>query len=279
MIELGKIQRLSVISLTPNGAYLSTPAEQHEDGVLLPRSQVPEGTENGDELQVFVYKDSADKMVATVKKPKLQLGETALLNVAEITKIGAFMDWGLEKDLLLPYKEQTCEIKENGKYLVGLYVDNSGRLCATMKIYPMLSSQSPYQVKDRVQGTVYQVSGEWGCFVAVDHKYHGLIHNNERYGSIAIGDTVNARIKKIRQDGKLELSLREPAYKEIEGDSEKILSALKASRGKLSLNDSSAPELINTQLGMSKGAFKRAIGRLLKEGAIKITDEGIEMMW
>ncbi|MGE4484145.1 MAG: S1 RNA-binding domain-containing protein [Oscillospiraceae bacterium] len=279
MIELGKTQKLEVVSVNQFGAYLNSKNENGGDDIFLSKTEMPEKIQVGDEIEVFVYKNSEDKLAATVKKPRLQLGETAVLNVAEITNIGAFLDWGLEKDLLLPFKEQTAEIKSDGKYLVALYVDNSGRLCATMKIYPLLSSQSPYKEKDRVQGTVYNINKEWGCFVAVDNKYHGLIYSKEMYGNIAEGDTVHARIKKIRQDGKLELSLREPSYKEIEGDSKKIMDALKSGHGKLKLNDSSSPELIKAEMGMSKGAFKRAVGRLLKEGAVKITDEGIETMW
>jgi predicted RNA-binding protein (virulence factor B family) len=279
MIELGKTQTLVVTGITPLGAVLHSTDEQEETEVLLPRDQVPEGAGPGGELPVFVYKNSEDQLAATVQKPKLQLGELAVLRVADVTKIGAFLEWGLEKDLLLPFKEQTVEVRKDGKYLVALYVDNSSRLCATMKVYPLLESRSPYKVKDRVQGTVYQLSSEWGCFVAVDNKYHGLIPNNELYGPVSVGDAVSARIKKVRPDGKLELSLGEPAYKEIEGDAQKIMDALSENDGKLMLNDSSAPEQIKAELGLSKGAFKRAVGRLLKEGAVKITGDGIETAW
>lgn len=279
MIELGKTQTLEVTGIDPLGAYLNAKSEKSDQDLLLPKAQVPDGLAVGGEIEVFVYKDSQDKLAATVKKPKLQLGELAVLSVVEITKIGAFLDWGLEKDLLLPFKEQTAEIRNDGKYLVALYVDNSSRLCATMKVYPLLSSQSPYKEKDRVQGTVYTISSEWGCFVAVDNKYHGLIYNKEMYGPIAEGDTISARVNKVRPDGRLELSLRELSYKEIEGDALKIMEALKRGGGKLKLNDSSSPELIKAELNMSKGAFKRAVGRLLKEGAIKITDTGLETSW
>lgn len=279
MIELGKTQTLEIRSFTPLGAVLHAKNAGEEAGVLLPQKQVPEGAAIGDELQVFIYKDSQDQLAATVKQPKLQLGEAAVLTVAEITKIGAFLDWGLEKDLLLPFKEQTEDVRKDGKYLVALYVDNSGRLCATMRLYPLLDSHAPYKAKDRVHGTIYHISSEWGCFVAVDNKYHGLIPNKEMYGPIAVSDAVYARVVKVRPDGKLELSLREPAYKEIEGDAQKIINALSANHGKLKLNDSSPPEQIKAHLGLSKGAFKRAVGRLLKEGAIKITDEGIETAW
>jgi predicted RNA-binding protein (virulence factor B family) len=279
MIELGKMQRLSVVRLTSVGAYLNQNIEKGSDDVLLPQSQVPHDLAVGDDIDVFVYKDSEDRVISTTRRPKLTLGELAVLKVAEITKIGAFLDWGLEKDLFLPFKEQEGEIKKDGEYLVALYVDSSGRLSATMKVYALLSSASPYKAKDWVSGIIYSISSEWGYFVAVDNRYHGLIPNKEVYGGLAVGNTVSARVKKVRPDGKLELSMREPAYKEIEGDARIIMDKLKINNGTLSLNDSSAPERIKSELSMSKGAFKRAVGRLLKEGAIRLTDDGIETRW
>ncbi len=279
MIELGKLQKLDVIRTAQIGVYLNSKGEVDSDDILLPLNQVPENIQIGDEVAVFVYKDSADKIIATVKKPLITIGTPAVLKVADITKIGAFLDWGLEKDLLLPFKEQVGKIKKDGEYLVALYVDNSNRLCATMKVYNQLSSTSPYKEKDKVRGIVYSISNEWGYFVAVDSMYHGLIYTREIYGNLEIGDKIDARVKKVRPDGKLELSMRDPAYKEIEGDSVKILDILKSRKGKLPFNDSSSPALIKSELNMSKSAFKRAVGRLMKEGAIKITAEGIETTW
>lgn len=279
MIELGKIQILEVTRQTPNGVYLNTRLEKNVEDILLPKNQVPQDLKIGDAIEAFVYRDSEDRLVATVKKPKITIGELAVLKVVETTNIGAFLDWGLEKDLLLPFKEQEAELKKGDERLVGLYVDNSNRLCATMKVYNLLSTESPYKNNDRVRGIVYSINMQYGYFVAVDNKYHGLIPDKEAYGNYAVGDTVEARIKKVRSDGKLELSVREAAYKEIEGDAQKILNLLKLRNGKLQLNDNSSPEKINSELSMSKKAFKRAVGRLMKEGAITSTDEGIEALW
>lgn len=279
MIELGKYQKLQIFRESQFGVYLNTKNDKSTDDVLLPKKQVPPEAEIGDELEVFVYKDSEDRMIATVNKPKLSVGELALLQVVETTRIGAFLDWGLEKDLLLPFKEQNGKVIKGGTYLVGLYVDNSDRLCATMNIYDMLSDNSPYKEKDRAHGTVFGINKDFGAFIAVDNKYIGLIPNKEIYRDINISDDLEVRIKKIRPDGKLELSIRNEAYNEIEGDAQKIMDRLKSSGGRLKLNDNSSPELIKNELGMSKGAFKRAVGRLLKEGAIKITGDGIESMW
>lgn len=279
MIELGKIQILEVIRETPIGVYLNEKNEKSGEDILLPKSQVPQELQIGDDIEVFVYKDSEDRIIATVKKPKLTLGGLAVLRVVETTSIGAFLDWGLEKDLLLPFKEQEREVQKEDECLVGLYVDKSSRLCATMKLYNMLGGVSPYKNNDRVSGTIYSYNPQFGYFVAVDNKYHGLILNKEIYGTYAIGDRVEARIKKVRTDGKLELGVREAAYEEIEGDAQRISEKLKLNNGKLRLNDNSPPEIIRAELNMSKKAFKRAVGRLIKEGAVKITDEGMETLW
>ena len=278
MIELGKIQTLEVIRQTSIGVYLNSKNEKAKEDILLPQKQVEPELKIGDNIEVFVYKDSEDRIIATVKKPKITIGPLAVLKVVETTAIGAFLDWGLEKDLLLPFKEQECELKKGDECLVALYIDKSDRLCATMKIYNMLSSRAPYRKNERVSGIIYSINMQYGCFVAVDNKYHGLILTKEMYGNFAAGDKVDARVKSVRPDGKLELSVRETAYNEIESDAQKILDLLKARGGKLRLNDDSSPEAINSELGMSKKAFKRAVGRLMKEGVVKTSTEGLEML-
>ncbi len=279
MIELGKVQKLVVVRSTQIGMYINSIDNKDKDAILLPNNQVIEGTIIGDEVEVFVYKDSEDRMIATMKKPMLTIGELAILKVVETTKIGAFLDWGLEKDLFLPFKEQMGTVKKGSTYLVGMYVDNSNRLCATMNIYNFLSTESPYKQNDKVKGIVHSISKGMGVFVAVDNKYSGLIPKKELYDSYAEGDIVEARVNRVRQDGKLELSLRKEAYNEIEDDSQKIMERLKSNGGTLQINDKSTPERIKAELNISKAAFKRAVGRLLKEGAIEITDIGIKRTW
>ena len=279
MIELGKIQKLRVIRITEIGVYLNAQDTKDHPDILLPKSQVPVGTQVDDEIEVFVYNDSEDRMIATVKTPKVTLNNLAVLSVVEITRIGAFLDWGLEKDLFLPFKQQVGEVIKGNSYLVGVYVDKSNRLCATMKVYDLLSCESPYQENNQVKGIIYRITDDYGFFVAVENKYHGLIPHKEIYGNYKIGDTVEVRIKKIRPDGKLELSLRKQAFYQMEDDAQKIISELKSKGGVLPLNDKSTPDSIKSYLNMSKADFKRAIGRLLKEGAIKLTEEGIELTW
>lgn len=279
MIELGKNQKLQVMRKSSMGVYLNTTGDKSPEDVLLPKNQVPDGIEIGDEIEVFVYRDSEDRPISTVRKPKLAVGELSVLRAVETTNIGTFLDWGLEKDLFLPFREQVGKVVKGGEYLVGLYIDSSNRLCASMNIYNLLGTQSPYKENDWVRGTIYGVSKEAGAFVAVDNKYQGLLPNKELYGNYNEGDSIQVRIKKVRPDGKLELSLRKEAYNEIEGDSQKIMDRLKLNGGTLPINDDTSPDRIKAELNMSKGAFKRAVGRLLKEGAIKITEEGIERMW
>lgn len=294
MIKLGKMQLLTVKRLSPIGIFLTDSNEQKEDKgfitdnyleekkdkqkeeVLLPSKQVPEGIKVGHQLEVFVYKDSKDRPIATTRKPKLMLGELAPLRVVHQTKIGAFLDWGLERDLFLPFREQTDKIHLNNEYLVSLYVDKSERLCATMDVYKHLSSESPYKKDDKVKGIVIEVKKGMGAFIAIDCKYNGLIPENELFNDIKCGDSIEGRVTKVREDGKLNISLRQKAYIQMNSDSQKILDKLNKNNGKLNLNDKSSPDRIKSELNMSKNAFKRAVGRLLKEGKIKFADKGIE---
>ncbi len=274
MIELGKKQELKIIKKVEFGVYLGE-EENAQERVLLPGKQVPEGSEKGDRLTVFVYKDSKDRLISTTREPKLELGGVALLRVAEVGKIGAFLDWGLEKDLLLPFREQTRRVREGEEVLAALYVDKSGRLCATMNVYEYLEQDSPYRKDDRVAGRIYQISQEFGAFVAVDDRYSGLIPEREFFGNARIGDWIEARVTEVKEDGKLNLSLREKAYLQMEKDAAYVLQVLDEYDGVLPFNDKVSPEIIERELHLSKNAFKRAVGRLLKEGKIEITEKRI----
>ena len=275
MIELGKIQLLEVVRKKEFGVYLGEKADD-ESAVLLPKKQVPEGTEIGDKIEVFIYKDSEDRLIATTGEALVQVGEVALLKVKEVGKIGAFLDMGLEKDLLLPFKEQNHKVRAGEECLVALYVDKSRRLAATMKVYSYMSNQSPYKKDDKVTGTVYEINENLGAFVAVDNRYYGLIPARELFGDIHEGDTVEARVVKVREDGKLDLSPREKSYLQMDADSQMVMKMIDQCGGVLPFNDKVSPELIKDKFHLSKNAFKRAVGRLLKEGKIKITEKTIE---
>lgn len=274
MIRLGEIQTLRIVKEVEFGVYLSDSSGE-QGKVLLPQKQVPAQAGTGDEVEVFVYRDSKDRLIATTHMPKLTLHSVARLRVAQVGKVGAFLDWGLEKDLLLPYKEQTKKVAEGEECLVALYIDKSERLCATMNVYPYLSAESPYQAEDRVSGTVYEISNNFGAFVAVDDKYSGLIPKKELYGNIGIGDAVRARVTGVKEDGKLNLSIREKAYLQMDVDAQKVMDIIDSFDGVLPFTDKASPEVIRRETQMSKNEFKRAVGRLLKEGKIQITERAI----
>jgi predicted RNA-binding protein (virulence factor B family) len=276
MLELGRKQKLTVVKTVDFGIYLAEDLQaDQKDQVLLPAKQVPEGTRAGDQLEVFLYKDSKDRLIATTNEPALQVGEVALLKARQVTKIGAFMDWGLEKDLLLPYHEQTTRIVEGKEYLVALYVDKSSRLCATMKVYHYLSTRTPYGMGDTVKGRVYEISRNFGVFVAVDDKYSALIPAREAKGKYRPGEVLDLRVTEVKEDGKMNVSDRQKAYLQMDEDAENVLSVIDEFAGVLPFDDKASPEVIQREFGLSKNAFKRAVGRLLKEGKVEIRDRHI----
>ena len=278
MLELGKLQTLEVIKEKDFGVYLAeegwTP-NSPERGVLLPKKMVPEGTKIGSLLDVFLYKDSEDRMIATTSVPKLTLGETAILEVRDTSKIGAFLDMGLEKALLLPFKEQTHQVRKGEHVLVALYIDKSNRLAATMKVYQFLRTDSQYHTGDEVDGFIFQINPEIGAFVAVDEKYQGLIPRRELFGGFKVGQRVHARVTKVREDGKLDLSARDKAHNQIFTDAELVMQVINEFDGVLPFNDKADPEVIAREFKLSKNAFKRAVGHLLKEGKVEITEKSI----
>ena len=271
MITIGKRQPLLVVHKVKFGIYLGETMDAEGDArVLLPGKEVPMGTEEGDTLEVFVYLDSQDRPIATLREPLLTLGGIAVLKVKQVTKIGAFLDWGLEKDLLLPYHEQTKKVQEGEECLVALYLDKSSRLCATMKVYHYLSQQPPYGIGDTVTGRVYEISGNFGVFVAVDNKYSARIPKQEAQGAYHVGDILELRVTEVKEDGKLSVTDRKKAYLQMDEDARQIEKAIEEYAGVLPFDDKASPEIIMHEFGLSKNAFKRAVGRLLKEGRIKI---------
>lgn len=275
MIKLGEKQKLVIIKKVEFGVYLAVSKEEADDRVLLPIKQVPQDAKVGDELDVFVYRDSKDRMIATTNMPKLVMGEVAELTVSQVSKFGAFLDWGLEKDLLIPFKQQLVRLQPGDNVLVSLYIDKSERLCATMNVYPNLKANSPYKKDDKVRGRVYTISDDFGAFVAVDNIYSALIPKKELYGEVRVGQDVIARVTEVKADGRLNLSIRDKAYLQIEQDAAEILSIIDSYDGVLPFNDKVSPEIIKRETGMSKNEFKRAVGNLLKAGKIEITEKVI----
>ncbi len=275
MIRLGEKQELTVVKKVEFGVYLAEAAGA-EERVLLPGKRVPEGIKEGDNIEVFIYKDSKDRTIATTAEPKLKMGEYAVLRVVSVQKIGAFLDWGLEKDLFLPYKEQSVKVREGDEILVRLYIDKSKRLCASMRgLYEMLSTDSPYQGGETIQGRVYEFSNNFGAFIAVDDKYSALLPRHEDHSYLRIGEVVEAKIVEVKPDGKLTLTMREKAYEQIEEDARQVLEILDQYAGVLPFTDKASPEIIMRETRMSKNAFKRAVGRLYREHKIEIVNHCI----
>ena len=283
-MRLGYMQTLVAVKKTDFGLFLTDIEKKDDknralgDEVLLPKNQVTEDMRVGSEIEVFLYKDSEDRMIATRLVPYIKIGEIKKLKVKEVNKIGAFLDWGLPKDLLLPFKEQIYDIKSGDEILVTVYIDLSDRLCATMDLYSRLSLLPPYQRDDMVKGTVYQVHEQFGAYVAVDNKYSALVPKKELHCELKPGDEIEARVLEVKEDGKLDLSLRQKAYVQMDVDSALILDKLKQAGGSLPYQDKSSAEEIKEEFNLSKAAFKRAIGRLYKERMIVIEKDGIRLV-
>ncbi len=278
MLKLGEKQTLEIMKKVEFGVYLKDSTDANgEERVLLPAKQVPTSANVGDSVEVFLYKDSKDRLIATTNTPLLMMNEVKVLKVAQVSKMGAFLNWGLEKDLFLPFREQTRKVKEGDECLVALYIDKSSRLCATMKVYHYLKLDSPYKKDDRVEGVVYEISDNFGAFVAVDNQYSGLIPKKEFFGNLKVGDKISARVTAVKEDGKLDLSIREKALTQILIDAEKVLEVIDSFDGVLPFNDKANPEVIKRELQMSKNEFKKAVGHLLKFGKIEITEKSIRL--
>ena len=274
-MKLGEIQTLTIDRMKDFGVYLT---DESGESVLLPKKEVPSGAKIGDKVEVFLYKDSSDRLIATVKRPLLVLHQVGLLKVTQTGKIGAFLDWGLPKELLLPFHEQTKRVKTSEEVLVAPYIDKTGRLAATMNVYPYLEQDAPYQKDAKVKARIYETSDNFGLFAAVDDRYSALIPKQEAQASYRIGDIVEARVTSVRPDGRLNLSVREKAYLQMDKDAEGILKVIEEYEGVLPFDDRVSPEIIQREFGLSKNAFKRAVGHLMKEGKVEIRDRRIYLL-
>ncbi len=271
---LGRRVRLRIRRFASAGAFLAIDDDAEGDTVLLPDREIPEGARENDEVEVFVYLDSERRPIATTCVPKLVLGEVAFLEVTATTGIGAFVDWGLGKELLVPFAEQSRELSVGERHPIGLYVDKSGRLAGTMHVSEMLARRPRDFVADEwVPGEAWRSEPAIGLFVIVEKSFVGLVPASEPH-QLERGDSAQFRVAKVLPDGKIVLSLRQHAYKELEADAEKILAVL-ARAGAPRVGDRSSPEELRAFFGLSKKAFKRAVGRLLKERLVRIDEHGL----
>lgn len=282
MIQIGKYNTLTILRDTKVGLFLGNPDDNIDgnSGILLPNKYVPEHFNIGDEISVFVYLDHEERPVATTLEPYILLNEFALLRVNYVNQIGAFMDWGLEKDVLVPFKEQARPMEKGKRYLVFLYIDNkTNRLVASSKLNQFLKNENlDIAVGDAVDLIVSHIT-DLGINVIINEQFKGLLYKNEVYDeNIRTGDRLQGFIKTIRPDNKIDVTLQKQGYQNVEPNADLIMQELRASRGFLRLNDNSHPEDIKTVLKMSKKTFKKAIGALYREKLIEIKEDGIYLI-
>jgi hypothetical protein len=270
-MQLGRVQELIVDKKVDFGIYLvDAPGDQQK--VLLPKKQVPPECTKGERIRVFLYRDSRDRLIATTTIPKLTMDSYGVLAVKEVTKIGAFLDWGLEKDLFLPYKEMTRKVHSGDEILVRLYEDKSGRLCASTKgLYPLLAVNPPYHIGDELPARIYEFGHDFGTFVAVEDRYSAMLPKHEDVSAYRLGDVLMVTVAGLKEDGKLDVTLRKKAYLQMDEDALKVLEIIDSYAGVLPFTEKASPEVIFRETGLSKGAFKRAVGHLYKERKISIT--------
>jgi len=273
---IGKYNTLKVVKELDFGVYLDGGEDFGE--ILLPIRYVPPGLKSGDDIEVFIYLDSEDRVIATTEEPYALVGELAYLKVISVNKTGAFLDWGLMKDLLVPYREQAERMKEGEHYVVYVYLDDeSRRIVATSKLNSALDNLMPeYEEGEQVSLLVIGKT-DLGYKVAVNNLHTGMLYHNELFKPIKIGDQCEGFIKKIREDDKLDITLEKPGYEKIGGLAADIMNMLKEKGGQMAVSDKSPAELIYKLFGTSKKNFKKAIGTLYKQRLISIDKEGIRL--
>ncbi len=278
-MEINKVYKMSFSSQTAAGAYFED-IEEGKEKVLVPKENIPYDIElnKGKEYELFLYGDKDGRVVGTLKMPLIKNDEFKFLKVVSVTEIGMFLDWGMKTDLFVSGKDTTAELEEGDMCYTALIVDKKGRTSGTMELGSLLEENGEkFKIDDKVKGIIYDINKDIGAFVAVEGKYSGLVPKNHLFGEFCIGEEKEFRIIKIKEDGKLDLTTREPILQQIDKDADKILRKTKANGGFLPINDDSEPELINDELGISKKAFKRAFGKLLKENIMIQSKTGIKL--
>jgi len=275
MINVGNYNTLKVLRYTDFGVYLDDGAE----GVLLPKRYVPEDIKAGDELNVFIYHDSEDRLIATTLRPKGVVGDIVLLNCVATTRQGAFLDWGLMKDIFVPKSQQVLDMYPEKKYLVRIYIDEqTGRIAASEKIEQYLSNESLTVKELEVVNLVVYRKTEIGYMMIINNQHLGLLHNNEVFRNMSVGDAMQGFIKKIYPDNKIDVVVGKPGYNKVEDETEKILRLLHENNGYLPYHDKSDPGEIYSFFGMSKKTFKMTTGNLYKNRKIIFTQTGIKLV-
>lgn len=276
MIKLGEYNLLNANRVTPQGVYL---ADEDGNEVLLPKKYIPADLRVKDDITVFIYNDSEDRLIATTQDPKITVGHFAHLSVKDVTTFGAFLDWGLEKDLLVPYKEQPDKLIKGNSYIVYLYVDRqTNRLVASAKINRFLEKQEIDLEEGQEVNLLVVEQNEFGLNVIINERYSGLIFENDLFAKLSPGEKTIGFIKNIRPDNKIDVILQKPGYEGIKPGVQKILDILKQNNGFMDVTDKSSPEQITRLFEMSKKTFKKSIGLLYKKKIITIKDDGIYLV-
>lgn len=271
-VTVGQFNTLEVIKFVDFGLYLSEGKEE----ILLPKKYIPEGTQTGDKLKVFIYRDSEDRLIATTRNPFTTANSFALLRVSDTNAYGVFLDWGLEKDLFMPFSEQNKKMVPGRNYLVWVYVDpETDRVVASARLEKFIETDTSNLKEDQEVDLIVWEFTDIGIKVIVNERYSGILYQNEVFTPLFVGDRTKGFIKKVREDQKMDISLRKKGYAEVVDAKEILLEKLKANKGFLPLTDNSTPEDIYDTLKMSKKTFKKAVGGLLKEEKITLSDIGI----
>ncbi|MEN9577467.1 MAG: hypothetical protein RJA70_476 [Pseudomonadota bacterium] len=273
---LGRTHSLTVARQSAHGAALfMSDSEQGRSSptLLLPRAEVPEGTEDGAILEVFVYRDSEDRPIATTIAPKVELDEVAFLTIKEVTDIGAFADWGLAKDLLVPFAEQTRELQPGDRQAIGVKLDRTGRLCGTMRIRELLRETDEIQPGEWVAGEAWRKENGVGLFVILERRFLALLPEAEPH-ALRRGEAASFRVARVSADNKIEVSLRKLAHEAMDADADHVLGILSGPNPPR-MGDRTPPDEIRSAFGLSKKAFKRAVGRLLKQGVVELGEKDI----
>lgn len=275
MIQIGKYNTLTVVKIVDFGVYLDG---EERGEILLPNEYVPENCFPDDELKVFIYFDSEDRIIATTEIPNIVVGEFAYMKAVATSSVGAFLDWGLRKDLLVPFREQRVPMAEGQSYLVYAYVDQAtDRIVATSKVEKYLDQVPPAYEPDQEVDLLIARRSDLGYSVIINNAHWGVIYGNEIFQPIKTGQRVKGYIKQVRPDGKIDAILQKPGYGQIDGLSEQIIEKIKDNGGVLDISDKSAPEDIYALFGCSKKNYKKAVGALLKKGIIEIGEDEIRL--
>lgn len=276
MINAGVFNTLTIARSTDNGLYLE---DSDHNEVLLPNRYVPENYEVGDQIEVFIYFDSEDRIVATTDRPKILLGEVAVLEVVGTTRFGAFLDWGLPKDLFVPKSNQLTEMRNGDKHAVTMYVDNvTGRLVATTKINKIVNNDEiTLRYKQKVDIVLAQ-RRDRGFRVIINSRHWGMLYDNQIFSPMALGDTAQAYVYKIAEDGRIDVSLQMQGFDQVKVATDAVLELLKQNGGVLEFGDKSDPEKVQLETGMSKKVFKRAVGFLLRTGDVITSEYRTELL-